>query len=188
MLRDRIPFRALAPEIRTTVVIVAMLYLAIAILVPLLTTGRAEFTVQSIGRDFLFCVFVAALATVIGVRLTAVTYRDQTSPTVSAERKRLALLKFNERSRVSIPWPEIRAWALLTPEPGETEPAGCVVWSADDLLMEWRERPDAALAGAGVQGDRRAAYRERARQMHALIAERTGLAPRVIPLAAPLEA
>jgi hypothetical protein len=84
-----------------------------------------------------------------------------------------------------ISWPEVRAWAVMLPPAGSASPPMYVVQTTDRRIA-WPEPPEGKLAGRGIRGDRRAAYRVRAELPHALIAAKTGLPLRVIePLTSP---
>jgi hypothetical protein len=76
-----------------------------------------------------------------------------------------------------VPFEKIRAWVVEVQRGGNRR---YTIYAEDDILS-WTERDGARLAGRNVRGDRRAAYRQRTEQLHALIARRTGLALRLIP-------
>jgi hypothetical protein len=78
-----------------------------------------------------------------------------------------------------MPWDAMRAWALVTFAPHAWRSTWYAVVSANETLI-WQEPTAANLAGGDSQGDRGQGYRERATQLHALIAARTGLPLKVI--------
>lgn len=178
-LRDRIPFRELAPQLRKSAASNAGGF-AILMLV------EAGIIVTSSGWGHLLSLSGAltllagvALGGALGIYLRVISYRDDTSPSVVAGPDGFKLKKFNDRPLATMAWGDIRAWAVLPPEPGELAPVVYAVWSENQTL-QWTEPPGARLAGSGVRGDRREAYRATARQLHALIAVRTGLPLRMI--------
>lgn len=74
----------------------------------------------------------------------------------------------------TIPWQSITAWVVIPAPPGSRRPTRYIVFGEGQKIA-WSEPADAQLAGRGVKGDRRQAYREQATRIHALIAARTGL-------------
>ncbi len=74
-----------------------------------------------------------------------------------------------------IPWAEIRAWAIIPTAKTRGKRPTTYIVLADDKKITWVEPEHARLAGRGVQGDREAAFRERATELHALIVAKTGL-------------
>jgi hypothetical protein len=90
----------------------------------------------------------------------------------------------NSATTRTIPWAEIRAWAVLPPKLGDRRGPTYFVFTEGNKIS-WREPEDAALAGRHIAGDRRAAYRDCAERLHALIAARTGLPLRELRLERP---
>lgn len=69
-------------------------------------------------------------------------------------------------------WGNVRSWTQQT--------IGSTTISTvrgDTTSITWKERPEYELGGRNLQGDRRAAYQERAAQIRAQIAAHTGLRP-----------
>jgi hypothetical protein len=75
---------------------------------------------------------------------------------------------------VTIPWQSITAWVVIPPPVGSNKPVRYIIFG-DGHKLTWAEPADARLAGCGIRGDRREAYRALATRVHALIAARTGL-------------
>ena|ERR1051326_4234973 len=100
--------------------------------------------------------------------------RHRRSPAIVADPKGLTRKTPEKATTISIPWDEIRAWAIM-PARDPLHARRIYLVSSERATITWTERADAQLAGRGVQGDRRAAYQERADQLHRLIATRTGL-------------
>ena len=77
-------------------------------------------------------------------------------------------------NRVVLHWLDIEAWMIVPAKPGSATGDTYVVFTQTHYLY-WKEPADAQLAGRKVRGDRVVAFRERAREMHELIAAQTGL-------------
>lgn len=76
------------------------------------------------------------------------------------------------RATIFIPWHAIHAWAIVR-NPAKPGSATYAVFT--DAPLIWRENNSYKLAERGVMGDRQAAFQDRAAQLHALIAQKTGL-------------
>lgn len=85
------------------------------------------------------------------------------------------------RLTVIIPWGEIRAWAIM-PALDQPDPHQTYFVCSATAALHWDEPANAELAGRDIQGDRRLAYQEQGRQLHALIAARTGLPLREVSM------
>ncbi len=85
------------------------------------------------------------------------------------------LKRLSGEGSTAVPWEDIRAWGVVPPPPGSNKAARYLVMTEAGLRFTWREPANAQLGGRGVQGDRQAAYRQRADALHALIVARTGL-------------
>jgi hypothetical protein len=98
--------------------------------------------------------------------------RRRSTPIVIADAK--GLTQKTDQNPTTIPWDEVRAWAIM-PSPNPLQSWRRYIVSSERVTITWTERPNAELAGRGIQGHRRRAYQERAEQLHRLIAVRTGL-------------
>lgn len=105
----------------------------------------------------------------------AYTRRRNRRPELLADDTGLTLRRgSNNRSGPSsITWANVRAWGVVPASPGSSRPAIYII-ATDSYQLTWSEPPDARLPGRDVKGDRQAAYRERAEQIHALLVARTG--------------
>jgi len=100
--------------------------------------------------------------------------RRRRIPIVIANSAGLTRKTGQKDTTITIPWDEIRAWAIK-PSPDHTQTRRTYLVSSERATLTWTERSEAELAGRGIQGNRRLAYQERAEQLHSLIAVRTGL-------------
>ncbi len=122
-------------------------------------------------------IVVVALIFVFGGPLAAElasSRRRRRAPIVIADARGLTQKTDQKTTTISIPWDEVRAWAVM-PSPNQPQTRRRYLVSSERATITWTERADAELAGRGIQGDRRLAYQERAEQLHRLIAARTGL-------------
>lgn len=101
------------------------------------------------------------------------------APIIIASPESLACKIDQKAALITIPWDEMRAWAIKL-SPDHTRPQRTYIVCSERSTLAWTERPDAALAGKGIQGDRHQAYQEQAEHLHCLIAARTGLPLREI--------
>jgi hypothetical protein len=124
----------------------------------------------------------------VGTILSAIGRRQArrsalTVATADAQALRLApsLAAFEQkRNVITIPWGRIRAWGLIPPAPSApTDAIYVILW--DGPTVAWVERAGAPLAVPGLVGDARDAYRQVAEHLRAMVAERTGLAPKLLP-------
>jgi hypothetical protein len=178
VLRDRIPWRLLAPKLwRNALMGFGVSATVVALVVVMTSMQRGwEFLLNptsALALLVLLCIFPA-----LQVYLAIIFYRNVSSPTVVADNEALTLRKFNAQAGFTMLWEDARAWAIVAPEPGHLALVRYAVWS-ENQMFEIAERSDAELAGR-VKGDRRVAYCEQARWLHALIAARTGLPLREI--------
>jgi hypothetical protein len=120
------------------------------------------------------CVFYS-----YGILTAAQIYRNR-NPAITADSKGLTARGFNKTRLGTIGWTDIRAWAMVQPEPGAPEAMTYAIYT-DSGTLTWTEPANARLVWQRVVGDRRAAYRAIAEQLHATIAGRTGLPLHVIP-------
>jgi hypothetical protein len=103
----------------------------------------------------------------------------------------------SQTKRRYVPWVDVRAWVVIPAEPQGRRPMRYILFANGPATREmpagttikvyWNEPYGAQLSGRRVKGDRHVAYRERAEQLHALIAARTGLPLREFPGSAPAE-
>lgn len=180
-LRPSITLRALAPQIAKNVAITAGLFVAIILvaLVPGASSVNEVIAPLLSPAGLRAIAYIVCAMIVLSVGGAVTTYRNVTAPTVAASPAGLTLKPSMGASPRVIPWQDIKAWAVLLPAPAARAPVIYTVWSGAQTL-EWREPPDAQLAGRGVHGDRREAYRATARQLRTLIAARTGRPLRAI--------
>jgi hypothetical protein len=108
---------------------------------------------------------------------TASQRRRRRAPILTASSEGLSQ-KARDKN-ISISWGEMRAWAIVS-APNHLQARRTCVVSSEHATITWTEGNDAQLAGRGIQGDRRLAYQERAKQLHHLIEARTGLPLREI--------
>ncbi len=113
-----------------------------------------------------------AIAVPIAAVLAFVHQRGR-RPVIAADAKGVARQTQSSSSTVTIPWTEVRAWGVLPPRVGTTDAPRYFVFG-EVGKFSWMEPADAVMGGR-VNGDRRAAYVERAAELHALIFARTGL-------------
>ena len=104
----------------------------------------------------------------------ALQRRSSRAPAVIAGPDGLTQKTDEKATTTTLPWDEIRAWAIML-SPNHTQTQRRYVVCSERATLAWTERPDSELAGRGIQGDRRQAYQEQAEQLHSLIAARTGL-------------
>lgn len=104
---------------------------------------------------------------------TAYRRRRIKRPAVIADNQGLTSKTGRQDTTIFIPWGEIEAWAVRRLPRNGYEDRLYVVCSVNQTLT-WVEPANAKLAGRRVEGDRQGAYRERAAQLHRLIAQRTG--------------
>jgi hypothetical protein len=104
----------------------------------------------------------------------AIQRRTLLRPGISVDGFGIASRQQGDKKPVAITWQSITAWVVVPAPPGSLRPTRYIVFG-DGQKIAWAEPADAQLAGRGVKGDRRQAYRERAARIHALIAARTEL-------------
>jgi hypothetical protein len=100
--------------------------------------------------------------------------RRNVLPAMSVDGFGVASKQRSDQHPVTIPWQSITAWVVIPAPPGSHRPTRYIAFGEGQKIA-WAEPAGAQLAGRGVKGDRRQAYRERAAHIHALIAARTGL-------------
>jgi hypothetical protein len=96
-------------------------------------------------------------------------WRRRKMPAVTADERGLTVMT-SQTTRIR--WRDIRAWGIMLGEAGR--PTTYLVFSSDQTLR-WVEPEGVELGGRGVQSSRREAFAQRAEQLHALIAARTGI-------------
>lgn len=145
----------------------------------------SEFSIpKALSGDVALVAFfsICGLLVLVFGWLLAATRRQQSRPAVIADDAGLRVSSSSSAKQGVLPWAAIRAWVVVPPAAGSRRPPTYIVFS-DAKRLSWTEPEDAKLGGRGVKGDRRAAYRERAAQLHAIIAARTGLPLRELRLA-----
>lgn len=106
----------------------------------------------------------------------AISSQRNRIPTVLADDIGVTRKTPGNASVVTILWAEIRVWGVIPPthtHRGNARVTYLLFTESGKLI--WVEPADARLAGRDGPADRRAAYREQAERLHALIVERTGL-------------
>lgn len=171
-LRQRLPALPVAGE-----TLIWTLALAIAVFACI---GPLSFETFSPMKAFsgdrmtlLVLLIVSPLVVLMGCGF-ALMRRFQRRPEVVADPAGLTVRTGSSQTTKAIPWQEVRAWVVVSGQFGAKRPTTYIVFS-DSQKLTWTEPEDAELGGRGVRGDRRAAYRERAEQLHAFIEARTGL-------------
>ncbi len=104
----------------------------------------------------------------------AVTRRSAFRPTISVDGFGITSHSSGQEKSVMIPWQDISVWVVVPSPAGSNKPVRYIVFG-DGRKLTWAEPADARLAGRGIRGDRREAYRALATRVHALIVARTGL-------------
>ena len=119
---------------------------------------------------------VAFLVAFVGLAAVALTIQRRRSrrPVISVDGLGITGRATGEQKLATIPWQSITAWVVVPPPAGTNKPVRYIVYGNGHKLT-WAEPADAQLAGRGIRGDRREAYRALATRVHALIAARTGL-------------
>ena len=117
--------------------------------------------------------FLVAFMEFATLMLTA-QRRRYALPAISVDGFGLASKQRSDQKPITITWQHITAWVVVPPLPRSGKPTLYIVFG-DGQKIAWAEPADAQLAGRGVKGVRRQAYRERSERIHALIAVRTGL-------------
>jgi hypothetical protein len=127
---------------------------------------------------FLGVLVALVIALLIAAVIATISARRKSQQAVAASE---SVLMSHGLSRVVISWQEVRAWGVLPAEPDRKQPTIYIVMSETRSII-WSEPEDAELDGPARNGDRREVYRDRAAQLHAAIAARTGLPLREIRL------
>jgi hypothetical protein len=101
--------------------------------------------------------------------------RQQALRRVVVDQDGLALREWGaKKERGRIPWRDVRAWTVIQRGSSMRRKTTYILLSETQKVF-WTEPEGAKLVGRGVHGDRKAAYRARAAQLHAVIAAHTGL-------------
>lgn len=118
--------------------------------------------------------FIGVLCLPIGWAF-AVTHRRLVMPIVLVDVSGIQGYSPLTRQETKIPWSDVIGWVAIPLTVDDDDTIWYVLFGADRLRIIWRVSASFQLAGGGVRGDRRVAFRERADELHALILARTGL-------------
>ncbi len=158
------------------------------ILAPGRLVALATPTLGNALTDGAVCVGFWLMGVVVVAVLRAQAFRDAL-PTVQANDKQLVIRGYNEKALSRADWDDVRAWAYQRSTSHGVDMNGAdavaahgygrhfVVETNEGKLLTWDEPAAAELDDPRLATPeaRRAAYRERARDLHTLIAARTGL-------------
>lgn len=95
-------------------------------------------------------------------------------PTVIATASDITTKNHETKIASTVRWAEVRAWGVHLPRDPATMPTRYII-ATEFRTLTWIEQPNAKLSGRMVRGDRKAAYRTMAAQLHALIVAKTNL-------------
>jgi hypothetical protein len=157
--------------------LIYLLLMGLVIVLPFYSLSVIPFTPQNaLHGDIYALAFWGCLGPMLSGFAIGYGYlwRRRRAPIIVGDAEGLQRRVGNSATDVALPWQAIRAWVVVPPAAGSRRPPTYIVF-ADTKRLSWTEPEDAELGGRGVKGDRRAAYRERAAQLHAMIAARTAL-------------
>lgn len=167
-LKERLPLRSLLLETFAWFIpIGTMFFVCSFVMIPE--------TLSSLS-SFWLAVVVAVMVALSALLAYGAAMQPRRSrvPVVIASPDGLTRKTENKETTITLPWGEMRAWAIKL-SPDHTQSQRTYVVCSERATLTWTERADTELAGRGIQGGRRQAYQEQAEQLHSLIAARTGL-------------
>jgi hypothetical protein len=171
-LRQRVPYKAIAIES-----IFWLIALAVAFILFEKTQAPSYPGIIAPPPDLSSILFVFGIAAIIvtpGAIFVAASRRMLSITRVKADDAGIMVATGNNGAAVVVAWAEVRAWGVIPPPPGTRRAARYIIFTDSYLRLMWQEPTEAMLAGRGVPGDRRAAYRQRAEELHALIVAKSG--------------